>query len=851
MTIQRVGDGISIADIPEAGLSILCGCPENAVKFLIKSGAIRGRSVKGFSYETGPNAILLSEISVQSGRFSNLAEFPVLQMLYRQGLIIPGHPNNTGVRPMLIGLREQVEAQARYIYAGNYGITSPDALDPDDAAAAASLIRMKKKFSFGAFKSVEELLDVKVIDGAIIELRGGAFIRRLGVNRYEFICDGRAVEADLNLGPGERYGAPYVLPRSTTPRDLFSVVHIGEGDGWDPERPCMSSVVVHEGRPYLVDAGPNIEESLDAVGLRVGDLAGVFHTHVHDDHFVGLTDLMRADRSLAYYAVPMVRRSAIEKLRALCDVGEAEFARFFDVRDLEAGRWNDVDGLGVMPVFSPHPLETTVFRFRAYGPDGPRTYAHYADLSSFAVIDSMVAADDSEAGISAAEAARAKAAYLEPADLKKVDVGGGMIHGDPEDFRNDASTDLLLSHGGPVDIRALGFGRVAAFGEVSVLVPGAGEWSAARNALAEYFPGAPDGDIASLAASPRRSFAEGETVATAGSEAGFAFLTLDGSLERLDGGGAPTLCLDYGALVGAAEIAAGIPHAVTYRASQETEAVAVPAAAFSAFLRRNGLADGLIAAFTALDGLILSPVLAGMRSMPCLYELAASSRLIESSDGAELDGAGVYVLASGRVAVRYGDVAIEEIGPGGVYGEESLADVPGRLFSAACAGPVAVRLIPPAAIDGKPSLLWSLRELFSRRLAIARASLEFRWRTEYALGEPTIDAQHRRIFDAINEAVNGPAEGFDGRFSLLVGLIEEHFATEEDMQSAVGYPGLREHSREHRLLVAELDEFADRVHSGHRAVEIVDYMKDCFIRHTLLEDRKYLPWMGCCPPPGR
>jgi hemerythrin-like metal-binding protein len=99
--------------------------------------------------------------------------------------------------------------------------------------------------------------------------------------------------------------------------------------------------------------------------------------------------------------------------------------------------------------------------------------------------------------------------------------------------------------------------------------------------------------------------------------------------------------------------------------------------------------------------------------------------------------------------------------------------------------------------------------------------------------------------------VNGPAEGFDGRFSLLVGLIEEHFATEEDMQSAVGYPGLREHSREHRLLVAELDEFADRVHSGHRAVEIVDYMKDCFIRHTLLEDRKYLPWMGCCPPPGR
>ncbi len=65
---------------------------------------------------------------VQGGRFRNLGEFPVLQMLYRQGMIIPGHPSNTGLRPMIIGMRDQVEAQSRYIYSGNYGLSSVEEL---------------------------------------------------------------------------------------------------------------------------------------------------------------------------------------------------------------------------------------------------------------------------------------------------------------------------------------------------------------------------------------------------------------------------------------------------------------------------------------------------------------------------------------------------------------------------------------------------------------------------------------------------------------------------------------------------------------------------------------------------
>jgi len=209
MTKTEIVPGVSLVEAEEAGLSVLCGCPENVVKHLIKTGVIRETESRGVQYETGPNAVLLSDIPVQCGMFSNLAEFPVLQMLYRQGKGIPGHPGNDGTRPMLIGLREQVTAQAEYIYLGNYGL--PLVRDLEEAGlskkVAAERMRMKLAFSFGSIKKTEELLELKVVDKDAIELRKGVFLRRIGLNRYEFLYAGQTVQVDMNLPPGTCYAA--------------------------------------------------------------------------------------------------------------------------------------------------------------------------------------------------------------------------------------------------------------------------------------------------------------------------------------------------------------------------------------------------------------------------------------------------------------------------------------------------------------------------------------------------------------------------------------------------------------------------------------------------------------------
>ena len=124
MQKQRVTNGVYWVEIPEADLFILCGCPADSVKHLMKMGLIVEREKDGVMAQTGPNAILLSDTTIQNGSFSNLAEFPVLQMLYLQGMILPGHPNNTGRKPMLIGLEDQVKSQSSYIYRGTYGLAS-------------------------------------------------------------------------------------------------------------------------------------------------------------------------------------------------------------------------------------------------------------------------------------------------------------------------------------------------------------------------------------------------------------------------------------------------------------------------------------------------------------------------------------------------------------------------------------------------------------------------------------------------------------------------------------------------------------------------------------------------------
>ncbi|MED5358862.1 MAG: cyclic nucleotide-binding protein, partial [Pseudomonadota bacterium] len=167
-------------------------------------------------------------------------------MLYRQGLIILGHPNNKGVKPLLLGSREQVKSQMEYIYRRNYGLISKD--DMLEAGVkperANKLMRMKLKFAFGKILDTEELLDHLFFEEAEVEINNGVTIKRTWKNVFQMSYQGEGVSIDLTVIRGRNDRSAYPLGLKSINRDYFSVIHSGQGDSWEVNRPCMASVIV-------------------------------------------------------------------------------------------------------------------------------------------------------------------------------------------------------------------------------------------------------------------------------------------------------------------------------------------------------------------------------------------------------------------------------------------------------------------------------------------------------------------------------------------------------------------------------------------------------------------------------
>ncbi|KAF0165767.1 MAG: cyclic nucleotide-binding protein [Rhodocyclaceae bacterium] len=680
MSIRKlvVANGIYYVEIPAAGLYLLCGAPADSVKHLFRRGIIQTSERNGVTFENGPNAILLSDSMIQNGHLCNLAEFPILQMLYRQGMLIPNHPNNVGNKPKLIGTPEQLAAQLRYIHRGNYGLISAEEMMRAgiDEAEANELMRVKLKFAFGQIAKPDTFVDCWPLTTGSIEIGDGVSITRLAHNVFEIRHGEDSVQVDLNLGRNETYPCPYPLSHAAIDRHYFAVVHTGDGDGWDYNRPVMGSVVIHQGRVFLIDAGPNIHYSLDALGIGKKEVAGIFHTHCHDDHFAGLTTLLQCDQPLQYFATPLVRASVTRKFCALLSIPESEFARYFDIHDLEVDKWNDIMGLEVRPIVSPHPVETTIFNFRVLWEGGYRTYSHLADIASFNVIDAMTCPDASAPGLSPERARDVKAAYLEPVDLKKIDIGGGMIHGSAADFAGDESTRLLLAHTARelTDAeRRIGSG--APFGTLDVLIPGQQNFLLrdASEFLKSYFPAVPMERLHMLLNNRIVTFNPETIISPAGKIPDEIYLLLAGKVEMLTQDPSNSHFLFSGSLLGESAAIYNRESEETYRSVGFVQALRLPSDLYRNFIERFYSSTELIEVRKVEEKLRRTFLFSDAVTNTTLFSLAKHCRITQVHAGENFvgDPEQIHLIGIGRLCVGEGEGA-QVLGKGEFWGSDSL-----------------------------------------------------------------------------------------------------------------------------------------------------------------------------------
>lgn len=854
-----VSRGIQWIDIPDADLRILCGCPADAVKHLSKRGLIFSREVNDVTFETGPNAILLSDVLLQNGEFANLAEFPVLQMLYKQGVMIPNHPNNKGQKPLLIGTITQVNSQMRYIYRGNYGLVSREEMLQAGATdeQATEMMRLKLKFAFGTIRPTSDFIETLVVCGFDkVEIRNGVTIRRVELNVFEIAYCNEVVTVNLNLTQSETYECAYPLGFRKFEPEYFAVIHSGEGDGWDTNRPSMSSILTYQGCVYLIDAGPHLVNTMAALGIGIDQIDGIFHTHAHDDHFAGLTALMRAGRKITYFATPLVRASVEKKLSALLGMEESEFDDFFTVHDLVFDEWNDIEGLEVMPIFSPHPVETNAFAFRTLWADGYRTYAHFADIVSLNTLKRMVTDKNDLPGLSLDMFERVQSAYLMPYDLKKIDIGGGMIHGDARDFRHDASSRILLAH------RATGLtaeekeiGSCASFGTVDVLIKGLSDGFRrhAFSYLEANLPGIALHDLRMLVNHGITDVNPGAILIKEGEVPSEVLLLVSGQVEKLRTRDNLFGHLSAGAFIGDETILGDCTAQYTYRALSFVRVLRLPLKLYIEVIRRNGLLDSVLHFIEARNFLnttslfseglpidVLNHIIKGMKEQ----HFKAGSILMSN------DIQVINIIRSGLIERRIGDKVLNVLKPTDFFGEEfAMLNMP-SLFQLRVLEDTKVVQIAGHLLANVPILRWKIFDNYqkqaTRLVHSDKVAETFVWQDSFLIHVACMDEQHKRLIHIANRVMdhlynNATFDSISKAFDALVDYAHYHFCEEEKLLALYSYPTIETEHKSHKQLMTQLIEYKTRVLSGDvpDRAEFLHFIERWLVRHVLDEDSKY------------
>ncbi|MTJ80453.1 MAG: bacteriohemerythrin [Telmatospirillum sp.] len=126
-----------------------------------------------------------------------------------------------------------------------------------------------------------------------------------------------------------------------------------------------------------------------------------------------------------------------------------------------------------------------------------------------------------------------------------------------------------------------------------------------------------------------------------------------------------------------------------------------------------------------------------------------------------------------------------------------------------------------------------------------------RWHDRFVVGVPALDSDHRMIVALLNQLFEAREEGQarDVVASILNVLVEYtlvHFANEERLMLAVGFP-------DHSLHCGKHEDFANKLHvlrrqydCGHHGAvdELVEILKNWLVEHIVDEDTLIGSWIA-------
>lgn len=128
----------------------------------------------------------------------------------------------------------------------------------------------------------------------------------------------------------------------------------------------------------------------------------------------------------------------------------------------------------------------------------------------------------------------------------------------------------------------------------------------------------------------------------------------------------------------------------------------------------------------------------------------------------------------------------------------------------------------------------------------------FEWQEFFSVGHDGIDDQHKQLFEIANELYEGLKRNEastrlqDDALDALVAHARRHFADEEALMQAAGYPDFERHKMAHAELLGKVEEFEARKRAGETSVaaELLPFLVGEWLSHHIaFEDQQYVGYI--------
>ena len=125
------------------------------------------------------------------------------------------------------------------------------------------------------------------------------------------------------------------------------------------------------------------------------------------------------------------------------------------------------------------------------------------------------------------------------------------------------------------------------------------------------------------------------------------------------------------------------------------------------------------------------------------------------------------------------------------------------------------------------------------------------WSSAISVNVQKFDDQHKKLVDLVNQLHDGMKAGqgvamLGNVLQSLINYTATHFADEEKMMQAQGYPEYAKHKAEHDKLVGQVLDLQKKFQSGTAmlTMTVMSFLKDWLVKHIQGEDKKYGVFMN-------